>query len=173
MGSRGASSFKTTTRRGFGEYSKDNIPVYNSKIDYTGDFSNANLTKLSNKQLTEALNKQSELYERLKNENLGDQRTRNGKMNAIFNKAEKGKRVVGMQKLNEEMQKRNMPRYNIYNQINNALLVSSPTKEMAQRQLIEMYRTDKSLGKTYKWKEFPKYTIKKETKGQVRKRKSR
>lgn len=55
-----------------------------------------------------------------------------------------------------------MPRYNIYDDKNNTLLVSSPTKEMAERQLKEMAETDKSLQKEYGWKELPKYSMKEE-----------
>ena len=83
FGGRGASS-TATQRKGFGSANKDNIPVYNGKIDYTGDFTNANLSRVSDKQLREALDKQSDLYIEAVNENLGDQRTRNGRMNKLL-----------------------------------------------------------------------------------------
>ena len=152
--------YQATKREGFGSYNDDNIPVYDNKIDYTGDFTNADLSKLSDEELKEALNKQSELYKEATNEELGDQRTRNGRMNKIFNTAKVQKYEGGMQKINEEMQKRDLPRYNIYDEESGQIMVSSPTKEMADRQLKEMYETDKQLQKDYGWEKLPKYSIK-------------
>ena len=151
--------YATAKHEGFGDYNKDYIPVYNNKIDYSGDFSRADLSKLSNEELSNAINEQSRRYNEATNERLGDQRTRNGKMDKIFNTAKKQKYESGMNKLNEEINKRDLPRYNIYNE-NGMIMVSSPTKEMAERQLNEMYETDKKLQKQYGWKELPKYTIK-------------
>ena len=151
--------YEATKREGFGSYNKDNIPVYDNKIDYTGDFSNANLKTLSNEELTMALNKQNSLYKEALNEKLGDQRTRNGKMDKIFNTAKRQKYEDGTNKILKEMEERNMPRYNIYNEKNNMLMVSAPTKEIAEKQLEEMYEVDKNLQKTYNWKETPKYKM--------------
>lgn len=155
--------YASTKHEGFGDYNDDYIPVYDNKIDYTGDFSRADLTKVSNKELTEALNKQSELYNSAVNEKIGDQRTRNGKMDKIFNTAKQQQYEAGMKKLNEEMQKRNMPRYNIYGD-NGEIMVSSPTKEMADKQLANMYEYDRQLQQEYGWEKLPKYTMKKENK---------
>lgn len=104
----------------------------------------SDVSKMSNEELTNSLNKQSELY----NQNTGN----------------KKELESSMKKLNEEMEKRNMPRYNIYDESNNMLMVSSPTKEMADRQLSEMYETDKSLQKSYGWKKLPKYRVSEEIK---------
>lgn len=151
--------FAKSRHIGFGEFNKDGIPVYDNKIDNKGDFGYADLSKLSNEELKEALNVQSQEYKNATNERLGDQRTRNGKMDKIFNTAKKQKYEEGMKLLNEEMEKRDLPRYNIYDDAGN-IRVSSPTKEMAERELAEMYETDKSLQKSYGWKELPKYSIK-------------
>lgn len=156
----GTNKYKSTKHEGFGDYNDDYIPVYDNKIDYTGDFSRANLSKLSNEELTQALNTQSEEYHIASAEKLGDQRTRNGKMDKIFNTAKLQKYEQGSKLLSEELDKRNLPRYNIYDVKNkDMILVSSPTREMAERQLKEMYSTDKSLQKQYGWKELPKYEI--------------
>ena len=152
--------YKGTKRWGFGMANDDNIPVYNNKIDYTGDFTHANLSKVSDDDLTKILNKQSELYHEASNRQVGDRRTRNGKNDEIFKKTDLLRYENGMNKINEEMQKRNMPRYNIYNNKTNTIMASSPTKEMADRQLKEMYDTDKKLGEHYGWKEYPEYSIK-------------
>ena len=155
--------YKSTKHEGFGDYNDDYIPVYNNNIDYTGDFSRANLSKLSNEELTSALNKQSELYDEAVNERLGDQRTRNGKMDKIFNTAKKQKYESGMSAINNEMKNRNMPRYNIYGD-NGEVRVSSPTKEMAEKQLANMRETDKQLQKEYGWDKLPDYTMVEESK---------
>jgi len=155
----GNDKYSTSEHIGFGDYNKDKIPVYNNKIDYTGDFTRGDLKTLSNEELTTALNKQSELYHQASDENLGDQRTRNGRMNKIFNTAKIQQYEGGMKAISEEMEKRDLPRYNIYDDAGN-IRVSSPTKEMAERELAEMYETDKSLQKSYGWKELPKYSIK-------------
>lgn len=152
--------YKDAKRWGFGYANEDNIPVYNNNIDYTGDFTHANLSKVSDDDLIKALNKQSELYHEASNRQVGDRRTRNGKNDEIFKKTDLLRYENGMKKLNEEMQNRNMPRYNIYNKKNNSIMVSSPTKEMADKQLKEMYETDKKLGAHYGWKEYPEYEIK-------------
>lgn len=151
--------FAKSRHIGFGEFNKDGIPVYDNKIDNKGDFGYADLSKLSNEELKQALNVQSQEYKNATNERLGDQRTRNGKMDKIFNTAKKQKYEEGMKLLNEEIDKRDLPRYNIYDDAGN-IRVSSPTKEMAERELAEMYETDKSLQKSYGWKELPKYSIK-------------
>lgn len=153
--------YKETKRIGFGGYNNDDIPVYNNQIDYTGDFTRANLSKLSNEELTTALNKQTELYKNAVNEKLGDQRTRNGKMDKIFNTAKQQQYDKGSSLLLKEMEKRNLPKFNIYDEKNGMLLVSAPTQEIANRQLKEMYETDKKLQKSYGWKELPKYRIEK------------
>ena len=161
-----SSKYKSTKHEGFGDYNNDYIPVYNNEIDYTGDFSRANLSKLSDKELTTALNKQSELYKQALNEKLGDQRTRNGRMDKIFNTAKQQQYEKGTTALVKELENRGLDRYNIYNKSNGMLMVSSPTKEIAERQLKEMYDTDKSLQKTYGWKELPQYEMKKEKGGE-------
>ncbi len=155
-----SSKYASAKRIGFGDYNKDDVPVYQNKIDYTGDFSKANLSTLSNEELTQALNKQSELYNKAVNDKLGDQRTRNGRMNKIFNTANKQQYETGMQRLNEEMHTRNLPRYEITNKDNGMVMVSSPTKEMAERQLKEIQEIDKSLQKSYGWKKLPEYELK-------------
>ena len=158
-----AEKYKSVKHEGFGDYNKDNIPVYDNKIDYTGDFTNADLSKLSDEELTTALNKQTELYKEALNEKIGDQRTRNGKMDKIFNTAKKQQYEEGTNKLLEEANKRDLPRYNIYNEKNkDMILASAPTKEIAERNLKEMYETDKSLKKSYGWKELPKYEMREE-----------
>lgn len=149
---------------GFGDYNKDYVPVYDNKIDYTGDFSRANLSSLSEEELTMALNTQNNLYKQALNEKLGDQRTRNGRMDKIFNTAKRQQYENGANKILQEMENRNMPRYNIYNEKNNMLMVSAPTKEIADYQLSDMQRVDKSLQKTYGWQELPNYIVKKERK---------
>ena len=152
--------YKATKHEGFGSYNDDYIPVYNGDIDYTGDFARANLSKMSDEEITKALNEQSKRWREAMNENLGDQRTRNGRMNKIFNRAKRQKYEQGSQLLSAEIDKRGLPRYNIYDVKNkDMILVSSPTKEMAERQLKEMYETDKNLQKHYGWKELPKYEI--------------
>ena len=151
-------NFKKEKHLGWGEYNKDGVPVYDNDIDYKGDFGWANLKTLSDDDLTKALNIQSEEYHKANAESVGDRRTRNGRMNKIFKDAKVGKYEQGMKKINEEMQNRNMPRYNIYDKKNpNNILVSSPTKEMADKQIQDMYKTDISLQKEYGWKELPKY----------------
>lgn len=152
--------YKRAKHEGFGDYNKNNIPVYDNKIDYTGDFSRADLSKLSDEELTTALNKQSELYKQSLNEKLGDQRTRNGRMDKIFNTAKQQQYENGTNALLKETEKRGLPKYNIYDEKNkDIVLASSPTKEIAERQLKEMYETDKNLQKTYGWKELPKYAL--------------
>ena len=155
--------YASAIHEGFGNYNEDYIPVYNNEIDYTGDFSRANLSNLNDDELTNALNIQTNLYKQAINENLGDQRTRNGRMAKIFNTAKKQQYDNGTNVILKEMEKRNMPRYNIYDNKKN-LMVSSPTKEIAERQLNEMYEVDKSLQKTYGWKSLPEYYVKKEAK---------
>jgi len=162
-----SNKYATTKHEGFGDYNDDYVPVYKNQIDYTGDFGRANLSKLSNEELTTALNTQSAEYHKASNEKIGDQRTRNGKMDKIFNTAKTQKYEEGMNKLNAEMEKRNMPRYNIYDKDTGMLMVSSPTKEMADQQLKETIETDKSLQKTYNWKKLPSYEIREETKSQT------
>lgn len=149
--------FKKSHHMGWGNYNKDGVPVYNNDIDYKGDFGLANLETLSNDDLTKALNVQSEEYHKASNESVGDGRTRNGKMNQIFKGAKVNQYERGMNKINEEMSKRDMPRYNIYNEKNGMLLVSSPTKEMADKQIQEMIKSDLALQKEYNWKDLPKY----------------
>ena len=164
FGGRGASS-SPTQRQGFGWANKDGIPVYNGKIDYTGDFTGANLSRMSDKQLREAIDKQSDLYIEAINEKLGDQRTRNGRMDKIFNEAKKSRHEGSMKALNEEMEKRNLARYNVYSKDNKkVILVSSPTKKIAERQLGEMARVDRSLQREYGWNKLPEYVIKREKK---------
>ena len=154
-------TFKKENHIGWGSYNKDGIPVYENDIDYKGDFGWANLKTLSDDDLTKALNVQSEQYNKANLKSVGDGRTRNGRMDKIFKNAEVGKYEQGMQKINEEMQRRDMPRYNIYDKRNpNNILVSSPTKEMAERQIQDMYKTDISLQKEYNWKELPQYEFK-------------
>lgn len=151
-------NFKKEKHIGWGDYNKDGVPVYNNDIDYKGDFGWANLKSLSDDDLTKALNIQSQEYHKANAESVGDGRTRNGRMDRIFKNAKVGKYEQGMKKINEEMQKRDMPRYNIYDKKNpNNILVSSPTKEMADRQIQDMYKTDMALQKEYGWKELPKY----------------
>ena len=160
-------NFAKSRHIGFGQFNKDGVPVYDNKIDNKGDFGYAKLSTLSNEELTKALNVQSQEYHNAINENLGDQRTRNGRMNKIFNTAKIQKYEEGMNLINEEMKKRNMPRYDIYNNKNNMLMASSPTKEIADRQLKEMYDTDKSLQKHYGWKELPEYRIESSQKAKI------
>lgn len=155
------SDFKKEKHIGWGDYNKDGIPVYNNEIDYKGDFGWANLETLTDDDLTKALNVQSEEYHKATAESVGDGRTRNGRMDRIFKNAKVGKYEQGMDKINAEMQKRDMPRYNIYDKQNpNIILVSSPTKEMADKQIQDMYKTDVALQKEYGWKELPKYDYK-------------
>lgn len=151
--------YDSTKHEGFGDYNDDYIPVYDGKIDYTGDFSRADLSKLSDEELKTALNKQNELYKEALNEKLGDQRTRNGKMDKIFNTAKQQQYENGTNALLEEMNKRDLPRYNIYNE-NGLIMASSPTKEIADAQLKDMYETDKKLQKEYGWEKLPQYTVK-------------
>jgi len=151
--------YEGTKRWGFGYANDDNVPVYDGKIDYSGDFTHANLSNLTDNELREALNKQSELYKEASNRQVGDRRTYNGKKDEIFKKTDTLRYENGMKKINEEMEKRDLPRYNIYNKDNGQIMVSSPTKEMAERQLKEMYETDKSLQKSYNWEKTPKYEI--------------
>lgn len=152
--------YEGTKRQGFGYANDDNIPVYQNKIDYSGDFTHANLSKVSDEDLIKIANKQSELYNEATNRQVGDRRTYNGKKDEIFKKTDTLRYENGLSKVNEEMQKRDLPRYNIYNKENGMIMVSSPTKEMAERQLKDMYETDKSLQKSYGWKKLPEYEIK-------------
>lgn len=163
FGGRGASS-RATQRSGFGSANKDGIPVYNGKIDYTGDFSGADVSKMTNKQLTEALDTQTELYQKALNETLGDQRTRNGRMNKIFNTAQRQQYESGQRRLYEEMERRNMPRYNIYDNRNGTMLVSAPTKKIGERQLKETQRVNNQLAKDFNWSSKPELVMKKERK---------
>lgn len=157
--------YSVDKHEGFGDYNKDYVPVYNNDIDYTGDFSRANLSTLDDEELIKAINKQTELYQKAVNEDLGDQRTRNGRMNKIFNTAKIQQYDTGSTKLLEEFNKRDLPRYEISDTKNkDVVLVSSPTKEIALRQLNEMYETDKKLKKFYGWKSLPEYEIKKSEK---------
>ena len=156
--------YASAKHEGFGDYNKDNIPVYDNKIDYTGDFGrNANLKSLTDDELTTALNTQSRLYKEALNEKLGDQRTRNGKMDKIFNTAKRQQYEEGSRLISEEMERRNMPRYNMYDKKTGMLMASSPTKEIADRNLSETMQADKSLQKTYGWKELPEYDVVQET----------
>lgn len=150
--------YKATKHIGFGDYNDDDIPVYKNDIDYTGNFSNANLKNMTDDDLIKALNVQSEEYKKATNEKLGDQRTRNGRMDKIFNTQKVQQYEAGMNKLNEEINKRDLPRYNIYDKKNpDVILVSSPTKELAEKQIQDMYRTDMKLKKTYNWQDAPQY----------------
>ena len=161
-GKRNRGRFATAKREGFGDYNKDNVPVYNGKIDYSGDFSNAKLKNLTDKEITNAIDKQAEMYREALNENLGDQRTRNGRMAKIFNTARKQQYEGSLTKLTQEADRRNMPKYNIYNKKNNMLLVSAYTKTSATRNLAEMKRTDSALQKQYNWSELPEYVVRRE-----------
>ena len=90
---------------GFGDYNKDGIPVYNNKIDYTGDFRNSDLSTLNDNELKEAYKVQLEKQQEAYAENIGDQRTRNGKMNKIFNTARKQQYEGGVNAIDKEIQK--------------------------------------------------------------------
>ena len=95
--------YASAKREGFGDYNKDNIPVYNNKIDYTGDFGrNADLSTLSNNELKEAIRVQQQKLDEANSEKIGDQRTRNGKMDKIFNTARKQQYEEGVKLLKEE-----------------------------------------------------------------------
>ncbi len=111
FGGRGASSgstkYKTAKTEGFGTYNKNNIPVYNGRIDYKGDFSQgADLKTLSQNDLHEAIRIQKEELEKAKSERLGDGRTRNGKMDRIFNTAKRQKYEEGIKRLEAELKRR-------------------------------------------------------------------
>lgn len=109
------SKYKSAKHEGFGDYNKDNIPVYDNKIDYTGDFGrNANLSSLSSKELQEAIRVQTEELNKAKSEKIGDQRTRNGKMDKIFNTAKVQKYEEGVKLLKEEAIKRENDKYPQY-----------------------------------------------------------
>lgn len=109
-----SNKYEGTKRWGFGYANDDNVPVYNNKIDYTGDFTHANLQTLSDSELKEALNKQTELLNKANAEKVGDRRTRNGRMQAIFNKSEKLQYNNGVNKIKEELVRRQNEKYPQY-----------------------------------------------------------
>ena len=107
--------YATAKHEGFGDYNKDNIPVYDNKIDYTGDFGrNANLSSLSDKELNEAIKVQSEQLSKAKSENVGDLRTRNGKMAKIFKTARVQQYEQGVELLKQEAINRENKKYPQY-----------------------------------------------------------
>lgn len=162
FGGRGASS-KAKERKGFGWANKDGIPVYNGKIDYTGDFSGANLSRMTNKQIADALDKQVELNKKALGESIGDQRTRNGRMNKIFRDARISQTENSIKNLVSEADKRKMPRYEIYDTKTKMVMMSAYTKNMANSGLADIKRTDASLQKSYNWEKLPSYKIRKVT----------
>jgi hypothetical protein len=99
--------FKATKHVGFGDYNDDDVPVYNNQIDHTGDFSNAKLDKLTNDELNRAFDMQKKKLAEVNAEKLGDQRTRNGRMNKIFNTSNKLKYSAGVERIKKELEKRN------------------------------------------------------------------
>lgn len=110
-----SNKYASAKHEGFGDYNKDNIPVYNNKIDYTGDFGrNANLSSLSNEELHEAIRVQQQKLDEANNEKIGDQRTRNGKMDKIFNTAKKQQYEQGVNLLKAEAIKRENDKYPQY-----------------------------------------------------------
>lgn len=107
-GSKTSSKYASAEHIGFGDYNKDGIPVYDNKIDYTGDFSRADVSKLNDKELEEAFNTQYNELQKARSETLGDQRTRNGRMDKIFNTARTQQYEKGFDKLQTEATRRNL-----------------------------------------------------------------
>ena len=105
--------YEGTKRWGFGYANDDNIPVYDNKIDYGGDFSHANLSSVSDSELKELYQKQSELYNRAVNSSVGDRRTYNGKKDQLFKDIELLRYGNGVQKAEEEMSKRGIKSNNM------------------------------------------------------------
>ena len=110
--------YEGTKRWGFGWANDDNIPVYQNKIDYSGDFTHANLSSVSNDDLVKIANKQTELYNEAVNRSVGDRRTHNGKMDAIFKSTDTLRYGNGIEKVSQEMEKRGIK---TDSQINTAL----------------------------------------------------
>ena len=111
----GNQKYASAKHEGFGNYNKDNIPVYNNKIDYTGDFGrNADLSTLNSNELREAIRVQTEQLNKAKAERIGDQRTKNGRMDKIFNTAKVQQYEEGVKLLKEEAIKRENDKYPQY-----------------------------------------------------------
>ena len=98
--------FKASKREGFGDYNANNVPVYKNKIDYTGDFSTAKLSTLTDSELNRALKVQKQQLSKAQSEPFGDQRTRNGKMQRIFKIAREQQYSKGVEVLQKEIDKR-------------------------------------------------------------------
>ena len=98
--------YATVKRQGFGEYNSNNVPVYKGRIDYTGDFSTAKLSTLSDNELDKALKIQKQKLREAQNEPFGDQRTRSGKMQRIFKIAREQQYSKGVEILEKEISKR-------------------------------------------------------------------
>ena len=104
----GSKYYEGTKRWGFGYANDDNIPVYQNKIDYSGDFTHANLSKVSNDDLVKIANKQNELYNEATSRQVGDRRTYNGKKDQIFKDTETLRYGNGLDIVSKEMEQRGL-----------------------------------------------------------------
>ena len=114
----GSKYYEGTKRWGFGYANDDNIPVYQNKIDYSGDFTHANLSKVSDDDLVKIANKQNELYNEATGRQVGDRRTYNGKKDQIFKDTETLRYGNGLDVVSKEMEQRGLK---ADNQITNTL----------------------------------------------------
>lgn len=114
----GSNYYKGTKRQGFGYANNDNIPVYQNKIDYSGDFTHANLSKVSDKDLVKIADKQNQLYNEAVGRQVGDRRTYNGKKDQLFKDVETLRYGNGLDVVSKEMEQRGL---SPNNQISNTL----------------------------------------------------
>ena len=104
----GSKYYEGTKRSGFGWANDDNIPVYQNKIDYSGDFTHANLSKVSNDDLVKIANKQNELYNEATSRQVGDRRTYNGRTAQIFKDTDTLRYGNGLDVVSKEMEQRGL-----------------------------------------------------------------
>lgn len=87
---------------------KSSIPMYNGKIDYTGDFRKTKMSELNDNQLKKAVKVQQEQWSYAYNRRIGvDLRTKEGKEVKQIKHNEIEKYSKGLERLKRELRKRN------------------------------------------------------------------